>query len=79
MKRSKVLRVVLGTSAFLTIVVACIVVICLRVSEQRDRGQKTIDEVLERQKIKHEGVEHARAQDYLKIRHWQAIGALSRQ
>ena len=61
MTRSKVFIAVFGTSALLAIVVACIVVVCLQVAEQRDQGLKVIDEALERQKIKHEGVEYARA------------------
>lgn len=60
MTRSKVLAV-FGTSAFLIIAAACLVVTCLRTAEQRDQGLKIIDEALERQNIKHERVELARA------------------
>jgi len=61
MTRSKVFITVSGTSALLAIVVVCVVVVCLRVAEQRDQGLKIINETLKRQKIKHEGVEYARA------------------
>jgi len=61
MTRSKVFIAVSGTSALLAIVVVCVVVVCLRIAEQRDQGLNIINEALKRQKIKHEGVEYARA------------------
>jgi len=61
MARSKVFIAVSGTFALLTIIVICVVVVCLRVSGQRDQGLEIINEALERQKIKHESVEYARA------------------
>jgi len=61
MTRSKVFIAVFGTSALLVIVVAYIVATCLRTAEQRNQGLKIIDETLDRQRIKHEGVELARA------------------
>lgn len=61
MTRSKVFIAVFGTSALLAIVVACIVAACLRTAEQRNQDLKIIDEALDRQKIKHKGVELARA------------------
>jgi hypothetical protein len=62
MTRSKVLiAVVSGTSALLAIIVVWVVVVGLRVVAQRDQGLKIINEALKRQKIKHQGVEYARA------------------
>lgn len=61
MTRSKVFIAVFGTFALLAIVVVCVVVVYLRVAEQRDQGLKNINEALQQQKIKHESIEYARA------------------
>lgn len=62
MVRSRALIARFVITAFLAVVAICIIIVaCSRVSRQREDDRRTIQEALERQKIKHQTVEYARA------------------